>query len=44
MPKNQLQSPGWGNKLLNFGTNFFWAIVWLGRHIIRFCKKILGRG
>ncbi|WP_303841724.1 hypothetical protein [Selenomonas ruminantium] len=44
MPKNQLQPSGLGSRLLNFGTNFFWAIVWLGRHIIRFCKKVLGRG
>ena len=44
MPKNQLQPAGWLSRLGNFASNFFWAIVWLGRHIIRFCKKVLGRG
>jgi hypothetical protein len=39
MSHNKLLPPGKGRWLVNFLTNFFWAIVWLGRSIIRFVQK-----
>lgn len=39
MSRNKLTPQHTGGRLLNFLVNFFWAIVWLGRSIIRIVKK-----
>lgn len=39
MSRNKLTPQGAGGRLMNFIINFFWALVWLGRSIIRFIKK-----
>lgn len=39
MFRNKLQPTGMGRWLINFLASFFWAIVWLGRSIIKFCQR-----
>ncbi len=42
MSRNKLMPRGSLGWLGNFIVNFFWAIVWLGRSIIRIVRKHLG--
>lgn len=41
MSRNKLLPPGKGRWLMDFLSNFFWAIVWLGRSLIKLWQKKL---